>query len=118
MRSIDTASRRLDSASWASVKDSPAMTASTGINALAHCLEALYSTTRNPLSTAAALGGIRAIAFALPRCYNDGSDLEATVSAGCAALDPLEPTREALLRTADVGLYMAKRAGRNQVVAA
>jgi diguanylate cyclase (GGDEF)-like protein len=48
----------------------------------------------------------------------DGSDLEATVSAGCAALDPVEPTREALLRTADVGLYMAKRAGRNRVVAA
>ncbi|MDQ6795249.1 MAG: diguanylate cyclase [Chloroflexota bacterium] len=48
----------------------------------------------------------------------DGSDLEATVSAGCAALDPLDPTREALLRTADVGLYMAKRAGRNRVVAA
>ena len=48
----------------------------------------------------------------------DGSDLEATVSAGCAALDPQDPTREALLRTADVGLYMAKRAGRNRVVAA
>jgi diguanylate cyclase (GGDEF)-like protein len=48
----------------------------------------------------------------------DGSDLEATVSAGCAALDPLEPTREALIRTADVGLYLAKRAGRNRVVAA
>ena len=47
-----------------------------------------------------------------------GSDLEATVSAGCSALDPLDPTREALLRTADVGLYMAKRAGRNRVVAA
>ena len=54
-----------------------AMTASTGINALAHCIEALYSITRNPLSTAAALGGIRAISFALPRCYVDGDDLEA-----------------------------------------
>lgn len=48
----------------------------------------------------------------------DGQKLRATVSAGCAELDPLEPTREALLRTADVGLFMAKRAGRNQVVAA
>ena len=55
----------------------PAMTASTGINALAHCIEALYSITRNPLSTAAALGGIRAISSALPRCYVDGDDLEA-----------------------------------------
>ena len=35
----------------------PEMTASTGINALAHCIEALYSVTRHPLSTAAALSG-------------------------------------------------------------
>src|SRR6266568_5316228 len=54
-----------------------AMTAATGINALAHCIEALYSITRNPLSTAAELGGIRAISSALPRCYVDGDDLEA-----------------------------------------
>jgi alcohol dehydrogenase class IV len=55
----------------------PAMTASTGINALAHCMEALYSITRNPLSTAAALSGVRHITSALPRCYTDGKDLEA-----------------------------------------
>src|SRR2546421_11203291 len=53
------------------------MKAATGINALAHCIEALYSITRNPLSTAAALGGIRAISSALPRCYVDRDDLEA-----------------------------------------
>jgi diguanylate cyclase (GGDEF)-like protein len=47
----------------------------------------------------------------------DGSALHATVSAGCAALNDDEPSREALLRAADVGLFMAKRAGRNQVVA-
>ncbi len=56
---------------------SPTMTASTGINALAHCIETLYSITRNPLSTAAAISGVRAITSALPRCYADGSDLEA-----------------------------------------
>lgn len=56
---------------------SPSLTASTGINALAHCIEALYSITRNPLSTAAALSGIRSIMRALPRCYADGDDLEA-----------------------------------------
>jgi maleylacetate reductase len=56
---------------------SPEMTASTGINALAHCIEALYSLTRNPLSTAAALQGVRAIVSALPRCYADGADVEA-----------------------------------------
>ena len=55
----------------------PSLTASTGINALAHCIEALYSITRNPLSTAAALSGIQAIVNALPRCYAAGDDLEA-----------------------------------------
>jgi diguanylate cyclase (GGDEF)-like protein len=47
----------------------------------------------------------------------DGMKLQATVSAGCAGLDDADPTREALLRAADVGLFMAKRAGRNKVVA-
>jgi alcohol dehydrogenase class IV len=56
---------------------SPEMTASTGINALAHCIEALYSITRNPFSTAAALQGIRSINSALPRCYAAGNDVEA-----------------------------------------
>src|SRR5215470_2460527 len=55
----------------------PDMTASTGINALAHCIEALYSITRNPLSTAAALRAVQAIYSALPRCYAAGNDLEA-----------------------------------------
>src|SRR6266487_1857014 len=56
---------------------SPEMTASTGINALAHCIEALYSITRNPLATSAALSGVRSIYTALPRCYAAGDDLEA-----------------------------------------
>jgi maleylacetate reductase len=55
----------------------PELTAATGINALAHCVEALYSASRHPLSTAAALGGIRAIGGALLRCHADGSDLDA-----------------------------------------
>jgi diguanylate cyclase (GGDEF)-like protein len=48
----------------------------------------------------------------------DGRELQVTVSAGCAELDPAEPTRESLLRTADVALFMAKRSGRDRVVAA
>jgi diguanylate cyclase (GGDEF)-like protein len=48
----------------------------------------------------------------------DGQALRATVSAGCAVLDPAEPNGEALIGTADVALSMAKRGGRNQVVAA
>jgi diguanylate cyclase (GGDEF)-like protein len=47
----------------------------------------------------------------------DGTELRATVSAGAAALDDADPTREALIRAADVGLFMAKRAGRDQIVA-
>jgi maleylacetate reductase len=55
----------------------PELTASTGINALAHCLEALYSKTRNPLSSAAAIEGVRHIHNALFRCFQEGSNIEA-----------------------------------------
>ncbi|HET9914459.1 MAG TPA: iron-containing alcohol dehydrogenase [Anaerolineales bacterium] len=55
----------------------PQMTASTGVNALAHCIEALYSITRHPASTAAAIRGVGHISNALLRCYRDGKDLEA-----------------------------------------
>ena len=55
----------------------PELTATTGINALAHCIEAVYSVTRNPLSTAAALQGIRLIVDSLPRCYSNGEAMDA-----------------------------------------
>jgi diguanylate cyclase (GGDEF)-like protein len=48
----------------------------------------------------------------------DGQPLRATVSAGCAVIDSADPTKEGLIGRADVGLFMAKRAGRNRVVAA
>lgn len=48
----------------------------------------------------------------------DGSQLRATVSAGCAALGPDVNSYDTLLEVADVALQMAKRGGRNQVVAA
>jgi len=54
----------------------------------------------------------------LPIHGDDGTRLTVTVSAGCAELGDAEPTGEQLLRTADVALFMAKRAGRNRVVAA
>jgi diguanylate cyclase (GGDEF)-like protein len=47
-----------------------------------------------------------------------GVSVRATVSAGCAALSEESTNAAALLEVADVGLVMAKQAGRNQVVAA
>jgi maleylacetate reductase len=58
--------------------DLPAdLTASTGLNAVAHCVEGAYATTRSPVSTATALAGAAAIYRALPRCVADGHDLDA-----------------------------------------
>lgn len=48
----------------------------------------------------------------------DGTRLAVTVSAGCTQLEASAATREQLLRTADVAMFMAKRAGRDRVVAA
>jgi diguanylate cyclase (GGDEF)-like protein/PAS domain S-box-containing protein len=53
-----------------------------------------------------------------PLAGADGQPLTATVSAGCALIDPALPVKEALLGRADAGLFAAKRAGRNRVVAA
>jgi diguanylate cyclase (GGDEF)-like protein len=61
---------------------------------------------------------IRSLIGSLPIDGPNGEDLLATVSAGCAEAGPEASTPEALLRVADVALYMAKRAGRNRVVAA
>jgi maleylacetate reductase len=55
----------------------PEMTASTGINALAHCIEALYSLKRNPISTAAATDGVHHIFNSLLLCYTHPKDLDA-----------------------------------------
>lgn len=53
------------------------LTGTSAMNALAHCFEALYSKKRDPLSTAAALRGIRAIGLALPAASADINDLSA-----------------------------------------
>ena len=61
---------------------------------------------------------LRALLAARVVRSEDGQELSVTVSAGCTELDPADATRETLLRTADVALFMAKRAGRDRVVAA
>ena len=61
------------------------------------------------------------IRASLEACVIDGpsgEQLRARVSAGCTAVDASHPSPEALLGAADVALSMAKRGGRNQVVAA
>jgi maleylacetate reductase len=58
--------------------DLPApITASTAMNALAHCVEACYATDVNPVVPPVALEGIRRITRSLPRCLAASDDIEA-----------------------------------------
>ena len=53
------------------------ITAGTGMDALAHCLEAYSSPFYHPMSQGIALEGMRLVKEYLPRAYADGSDIEA-----------------------------------------
>ncbi|MGY6633927.1 MAG: iron-containing alcohol dehydrogenase [Alkalilacustris sp.] len=55
----------------------PAITAGTGIDAFAHCLEAYCAPNFHPMSAGIALEGMRLVKAFLPRAHADGSDLEA-----------------------------------------
>ncbi len=55
----------------------PAVTASTGLDALTQCLEPFVSCQHNPLTDALALEGLRRGAGALARAFRDGADLAA-----------------------------------------
>ncbi|WP_321505523.1 iron-containing alcohol dehydrogenase [Breoghania sp.] len=55
----------------------PAITAGTGMDALAHCLEAYCAPSYHPMSEGIALEGMRLVKEALPRAYADGTDIEA-----------------------------------------
>ncbi|WP_042391861.1 maleylacetate reductase and hydroxyquinol 1,2-dioxygenase domain-containing protein [Streptacidiphilus carbonis] len=54
-----------------------AMSVTSGVNALAHAVEALYSPDADPVTDAIALEAVSAIARALPALGDDPSDLEA-----------------------------------------
>ena len=56
---------------------SPELTASTGMNAFAHCVEACYARDLNPVVRPVALEGLRHIARSLPLCVAAGDDIEA-----------------------------------------
>ena len=53
------------------------VTAGTGMDAFAHCLEAYSSPFYHPMSQGIALEGMRLVLENLPRAYRDGTDLEA-----------------------------------------
>jgi alcohol dehydrogenase class IV len=53
------------------------ITAGTGMDAFAHCLEAYCSPFFHPMSQGIALEGMRLVKEYLPRAYADGTDIEA-----------------------------------------
>ena len=55
----------------------PKVSGPSGLNAIAHCVEALYAPDRNPITSMMAAEGIRSLAQSLPVIVNDPSDLGA-----------------------------------------
>ncbi|UYV38715.1 iron-containing alcohol dehydrogenase [Rhodobacteraceae bacterium D3-12] len=62
-----------------------AITAGTGMDAFAHCLEAYCSPHFHPMSQGIAIEGMRLVKTYLPRAYADGSDIEARANMLAAA---------------------------------
>jgi maleylacetate reductase len=52
----------------------PALSAASGLNAIAHAVEAMYARDRNPIVSMMAEEGIRSLSSALPRIANKPSD--------------------------------------------
>lgn len=63
-----------------------AITAGTGLDAFAHCVEAFSSPHYHPMSQGIALEGMRLVKEYLPRAYDDGDDLEARAQMMSAAM--------------------------------
>lgn len=63
----------------------PAITAGTGLDAFAHCVEAYCSPHYHPMSHGMALEGMRIVREYLPRAYADGTDIEARAQMMSAA---------------------------------
>lgn len=62
-----------------------AMSATSGMNAMAHAVEGLYAPDATPIISLMAEEGVRAMAGALPRVVADGTDLDARSDAQYAA---------------------------------
>ena len=61
------------------------ITAGTGMDAFAHCLEAYCSPHYHPMSQGIALEGMRLVKDYLPRAFSDGGDIEARAQMMSAA---------------------------------
>ncbi|PRY75524.1 4-hydroxybutyrate dehydrogenase/hypothetical protein [Yoonia maritima] len=61
------------------------ITAGTGLDAFAHCVEAFCSPHYHPMSQGIALEGMRLVKEYLPRAYADGTDIEARANMMSAA---------------------------------
>ncbi|GAA6179375.1 MULTISPECIES: iron-containing alcohol dehydrogenase [unclassified Shimia] len=62
------------------------ITAGTGLDAFAHCVEAYSSPHYHPMSQGIALEGMKLVVENLPRAYVDGCDLEARANMMSAAM--------------------------------
>lgn len=63
----------------------PMLTATTGMDAFTHAVEAIHTLQASPIADAMALQVIRLVCEYLPRCVEDGSDLLARGQQQCAA---------------------------------
>ncbi len=61
------------------------ITAGTGLDAFAHCVEAYSSPHYHPMSQGIALEGMRLVKECLPRAYEEGTDIEARANMMSAA---------------------------------
>ena len=64
----------------------PKLTATTGMDALTHAIEAYTSTQKNPVSDAFAVQAVRMISENLPKACANGSDADARLSLAVASL--------------------------------
>lgn len=63
----------------------PMITAGTGLDAFAHCVEAFSSPHYHPMSQGIAIEGMKLVIDNLPRAYADGTDIEARANMMSAA---------------------------------
>jgi alcohol dehydrogenase len=64
----------------------PAVTANTGVDALAQAIAAAIATVRTPIGDAIALEAVRLIGTSLPAAFRDGSDAAARSAMACGSM--------------------------------